>query len=82
MTLILKINPGAFVHFLGNWLLKVSNFGPWFIRGGPMQSHISVYPLVRLFVFTYLRDRPLVFSNFGPPTFGRKGSYKIAPVVS
>ena len=30
----------------------------------------------------HLEDCSLVFSDFGPPTFGRKGSYKITPVVS
>ena len=43
-------------------------------------------PLVRPSVcgpsWNISRDRSLVFSNFGPPTFGRKGSYKITPVVS
>ena len=43
-------------------LNSFSNFGPWFTRRDPMQSPLS--SMVGPSIFEYLRDCPLVLSNF------------------
>ena len=87
MKMIILTKKRGKSQFLGNCILKVSDFV--IEVEGTRVDHLNIMSysgnnLIWRSMGIKCSKAGLVieFFDFGPPTFGRKGSYKITPVVS